>query len=458
MNIAIFTDTYLPDINGVAASVFTLAEELEKRGHKVYIFTGSKEKKEEKEETFYQWASDLWQKAFSEILEEKPIRKVYRLPSLSISFLKPHRMGTPISLNAFRMMKKLDIDIVHTQTEFLIGFLGMSMASAYRLPVVHTYHTMYEDYTHYIAKGTIVTPEMARSYSKFFCNQADCVVAPTRKTLDHLRSYGVKRDIHTIPTGINLEPFSKESHPEEEISELRRSMKLAPEVPVILFLGRMAKEKSIDILLSKMPMILEKIPNAKLLLVGTGPAEEDLRKMANTLGIEESVIFAGRVPYTEVGKYYQLGDVFVSCSTSETQGLTYYEAIAAGVPVLARRDESIEDFFESEKNCLLFDDEDTLPELLVRIMEDKALSKKLSIKASEGMAEISSQCFGQRIEDVYMNAIDKEVIRRKKKNHSIKTKQKKTMRQRLLRSKAYTGRIISGTTKSIKNLTRDNKK
>ena len=436
MNIAIFTDTYLPDINGVASSVYTLADALQQRGHKAYIFTVSKEKKEERS---YKWIYEQLQKWLSEDEDsegEKAARQVYRLMSIPLAFLKPHRAGTPISLNVFRLMKKLDIDVIHTQTEFTMGFMGLSMSSAFRLPMVHTYHTMYEDYTHYIAKGAILTPDMARSFSKTFCNWADAVIAPTCKTSDSLLSYGVKRNIYTVPTGINLRPFSKAAYSADEILRLKKSLSLAPEWPIILSIGRIAKEKSLDQLICAMPEILKKKPDARLLLVGAGPDLENLQELTRSLHLRDRVIFAGRVPYEQIGKYYQLGDVFACCSTSETQGLTYYEAMAAGVPLLVKRDKSVEGVLTDRENAILFDDSAELPEKIRELLTDSAL-RETCVRNSAAIAEIySAERFGQCVEDVYINVIDQVHMRRGIKNYSPKKVEPvRSTKRRQLRSK-----------------------
>ncbi|MEG1149372.1 MAG: glycosyltransferase, partial [Niameybacter sp.] len=165
MNIGIFTDTYLPQINGVVSSIVTLEEQLKKQGHNVYIFTIS-----------HPHAND-----------QKPY--VYRIPSLPFVFLKDHRVGIIYSQKLVNRVKKLKLDIILSQTEFSLGFLAKLISKKIDVPIVHTYHTMYEEYMHYISKGVEFSPELARKYSKMFCNSVDGVVAPTEKTKDLLLNY-----------------------------------------------------------------------------------------------------------------------------------------------------------------------------------------------------------------------------------------------------------------------------
>ena len=438
MNIAIFTDAYLPNTNGVAASAYTLTKELQKLGHSVYIFTGSKEKMSTGH--FRNWtnwfqndSNDSLYRHTSE--KRRDDRTVHRIPSVPLSFLKPYRAATPVSFHTFRLMKKLDIDIIHTQTEFMLGFLGMSMATVFRLPVVHTYHTMYEDYTHYISKAGVFGPEFARAYSKSFCNTADVVIAPTGKTEEALKQYGVKKEIYTIPTGINLQPFSKDTYTKEEILELKKTLQIDPEWPIILSLGRVAKEKSIDRIIQHMPEIRKERNDIRLVIVGDGPELDNLKQLTKDLDVADRVIFTGRVPYENIGKYYQLGDVFVCCSTSETQGLTYYEALAAGIPLLVRNDACIFNILIHGVNASLYEDEKEIPGMIYQLLDDSALVDKYRRNSNEVLEEFSSERFARRVEDVYNNMISKEHMRKGRKRVRVSRARRKYKKSSFVVSK-----------------------
>lgn len=386
MNVAIFTDTYFPDTNGVTSSIFTLSQELKKRGHNVYVFTVSEPKA-----------------ALKKVAADP---SVYRFPSIPIVFIKPQRAANPFSIRLIRLIKKFKIDIIHTQSEFFMGFMAVGASTSLRIPIVHTYHTMLEDYTHYIAHGKLATPAMARQYSKTFCGFASSIIVPTEKVANSLREYGVKKPITVIPTGINLSPFMKENHPAEEILALKKKRDIDPSWPVILCLGRLAKEKSVDLLISQMPRIISKIPEARLVIVGSGPDEEKLKELSASLNVSDRVIFLGAAPYREIGSYYQLGDVFVCCSTTETQGLTYYEAMASGVPIVARRDDCIKKIIRDRIDGRLFDSPESLPDILNELLSDPAQAQIYAKNAYDAVTAYSSVAFGERVEDVYMNTID----------------------------------------------------
>ena len=393
MNIAIITDTYFPDINGVTSSIYTLAVALRKQGHRVYIFC----------------TSDNNSPVIRRVSKNPP---VFRIPSVPMLLVRPYRTTMPYSFRLIHILKRLKIDIIHTQTEFSMGFVGLSTSMALHLPIVHTYHTMLEDYTHYILNGKvtgIITPELAQKFSKTFCNVPTGLIVPTEKVKNSLHEYGVKKPIYVIPTGINLEPFRRSNFDSSEIDALRSKFGIHPGEKIILSLGRVAKEKSIHHIIEQMPEVHKRMPNTRLLIVGDGPALPELKQLAEKLGATDSVIFAGAAPYAEIGKYYQLGDVFISCSTSETQGLTYYEAMAAGLPVIARKDDAVNELFIDGKNARLFESENQIPDLVEEILKDDESAKRYSANAEETVEAFSAETFANRVLEAYKNAIARHV-------------------------------------------------
>jgi 1,2-diacylglycerol 3-alpha-glucosyltransferase len=299
----------------------------------------------------------------------------------------------------------LRLDLVHTQTEFTMGFLGKLVAESLNVPMVHTYHTMYAEYTHYIARGHLIKPRFATDYSRLFCNRADHVITPVEKTRQSLLSYGVKRPITVVPTGIDFQPFSRDACPQAEVANMRRELGIDDADPVIVFVGRVAKEKRVDVVLEQMPYILRHLPKAKLVVVGDGPAMAQLRQMTASMEIEGSVRFTGPKPWREIGKYYRIGDVFVTASTSETQGLTYIEAMAAEVPVLAKDDASLEDVVWDGVNGLLFQKDEELGPRVVSALSDQLQLKSMADRAFAGIAHFSSACFAARLETIYEDAM-----------------------------------------------------
>ncbi|MCL2852688.1 MAG: glycosyltransferase family 4 protein [Defluviitaleaceae bacterium] len=383
MNIGIFTDTYCPQINGVATSVNTLKNELESRGHKVFIFTAKDPAVNEKE------------------------RNVFRLPSMPFVFSPAYRATYMYPPRLLINMRRLGLDVIHTHTEFSVGWLGKIVSEYLRKPHVHTYHTMYEDYVHYVANGRLITRKMAGRFSRLFCNRAQIVVAPAPSTRESLLSYGVKRDVEVVPTGINFGPFAKSGFAPEEIRALRESLGISDGCPVIINVGRVAKEKSVDVLIGAMPGLLRRIPEAKLVMVGNGPIIGEMTSLAASLGVGKSVIFTGGKPLAEIGSYYQVGDVFATASTSETQGLTYYEAMASSVPVVAKRDTSIANTLIDGYNSYIFDDDAQLADVLYTALTDKAKASTLIRNAHETLKPLSSKRYGETMEKLYESVIER---------------------------------------------------
>jgi len=380
MKIGLFTDTYYPQISGVAASVSTLKEQLISRGHDVYIFTTTDPK------------------------AEKDELNVYRLQSLP--FVSKRRIGLCILPRLKKLVYKLNIDLIHTHTEFPLGQYGRWVAKSLNIPLVHTMHTIYEDYTHYVAPSKLdnVAKSAAKKLTKSFCNAASEVIVPTDKTLQLLLSYGVNKRISVIPTGIDLDRFSPSKYDRDDIQALKASFGISPDEKVMLYIGRVSEEKNIIEVLKYAKEYMRENTGVKFLVIGDGPARIDLEEQTKSLGISDKVIFAGQRKWTEIGRYYQLGDVFVTASQSETQGLTYIEALSAGVPVIAKSDPCIEGVVQNGINGYTFNGQDDFMEALNIVLGDQSAREKLSAAAEQSVSKYSSHQYGHDVEKLYMDA------------------------------------------------------
>lgn len=378
MKIGLFTDTYYPQINGVATSVLMLKKNLEMRGHKVYVFTTTDPKADSKE------------------------KDVYRVPS--IPFVSARRVGMFYNPRLSKIIKRLGLDVIHTHTEFSLGIFGRTMAKELNIPFLHTYHTIYEDYTHYIGRLGVFDPiaKMAvRKLSIKFCNSADKVIVPTEKVKDLLLSYDLKQDISIIPTGIELSKFSKQNYNFNIVQNLRTDLGIEEKDKVVLYIGRISKEKNIEEILIAMKSYLNERENVKLVLIGDGPEKNALENRAKELGIDDQTIFAGERPWNEIGTYYQMGDVFVSASQSETQGLTYIEALTSGLPVVAKADKCLEGVLKDNINGYAFHNQEDFIKALDSILYDELKQERLSAGAIESTRKFSAEHFAYTVEVVY---------------------------------------------------------
>jgi 1,2-diacylglycerol 3-alpha-glucosyltransferase len=258
---------------------------------------------------------------------------------------------------------------------------------------------MYEDYTHYVANGHLLKPGAARSYSRIFCNGAGVVVAPSVKAKDSLISYGVTRPINVIPTGFDFTQFMEDNP--KETARIKKSLGVPQGAKVMVSVCRIAKEKSIDIIISQMPELLKKLPGLKFVIVGSGPYTDILKELCVSLNVADSVIFAGPKSWDEIAKYYKTGDLFVSASTSETQGLTLMEAMASGTPVAVIKDPSTESVVKNKQTGYTFEIETCADVLYTALTSDNTAIVK---NARQGIGEFSAATFALKIEETYNEA------------------------------------------------------
>lgn len=379
MNIGLFTETYYPEINGVANSVYMLKHELEYRGHNVYVFTTTTPNAPE-----YEY-------------------NVFRVPSVPFIFINERRVGLFYQPSLAGVIRKLNLDIIHTHTEFSLGVFGRIMARELRLPIVHTYHTIYEDYTHYLTHFKLLdrrAKAFARIYSKLCCNSAERVIVPTEKTRQLLMRYKVHKGISVIPTGIDLRKFEKSNYSSDMIKSLKEKYNILPNEKVIIYVGRVSQEKNLEELVNAMPAYMSSRKDLKFVIVGSGPALDGLKDLVRRFGLLERFVFTGAQPWDNIGMYYRLGDVFVSASRSETQGLTYIEAMASGLPVVAKEDRCLEGILKPGKNGYAFIDEKSLYEGLDQVLY---LDKTTDYcgNAENTAREFSAQDYARKVEEVY---------------------------------------------------------
>lgn len=385
MKIGIFTDTYYPQINGVATSVLMLKENLEKQGHSIYIFTTTDPKAPTNE------------------------YNVFRLPS--IPFASGRRIGVIYHLSIARKIRELQLDLIHTHTEFSLGIFGRMIANELGIPTVHTMHTMYEQYIHYIAKSGVLdaaAKTLARKLSRNFCNTSDAVIAPTEKVEEMLRGYGVRNKVAVIPTGIELDKFAPVRYGTDEVAALKAEYALTDTDRVLLYIGRISKEKNIEEIFHGLKEYLPQHHEVKFLIVGDGPDRENLQSLTQNLGIGKQVIFIGEKPWDQIGLYYQLGDVFVSASQSETQGLTYIEALAAGLPLIAKTDSCLEHVLFDGVNGFEFSDKAGLLNALEATLSSDSSLQGMSMAALRSTVPFSAMTFAGTVAALYEDTLSQK--------------------------------------------------
>ena len=400
MRIGLFTDTYPPFINGVSTSVLMLKQGLEKLGHEVYVVTVNDESFSYKEED-----------------------GILKIPSFPIGLMNFRQTGI-YPIKAFNIIKKWKLDIIHSHTEFSIGTFARLISKQLNIPLVHTYHTMYEEYIYYITKGYFnsASKKLVEYLTLFLCDKTiDELIVPTEKTKELFKDkYKVKRDVYVIPSGIDTTRFYKENIDKNEIINLKKDLGLKKTDFIVLYVGRIAKEKSIDFLINNFNSVLKRIPKAKMIIVGDGPDIKDLIDLTRKKGLENNIIFTGKAPWTDVPKYYSLCDLFVTASKTETQGLTVIEAMGASKPVVAIRDESFELMITDKKDGLFFDDEKSYVDMIYEVYKNKKLRDEISFNARLTADKYSPYNYAKNVLKVYDKVISKDTNVVKKVVHNVK--------------------------------------
>ncbi len=398
MKIGLFTDSYPPYINGVSTSVYNLREALKKLGHTVYIVTVNdsiiKHEYDEKE-------------------------KILRIPGIPIG-IYDYRLSEIYPVSTVKMIKNWNLDVIHSHTEFGIGIFARILSKKFKIPLVHTYHTLYEDYTHYITHNHFdkLSKKIVKDLTKVYCvKTAKETIVPTDKIYKLFKEkYMITKNISVIPSGIDIERFFEENVEKSKVEQIKEKYGITPKDFTIIFVGRLAPEKNIEFLLNAQQKLVEKkINNIKLLIVGDGPDKENYINISRKLNIFDKVIFTGKIPQEEIQYYYQCADAFVTASNSETQGLTVIEAMAAGVVPICINDMAFIDMLPKKS---LFSNQNEYINQLVKFSTDEDLRKEYKIEIRKKAEEYSSKVYAQKVLNVYNG-----VLNGGKKDNTLKSKE-----------------------------------
>lgn len=333
MRIALFTETYLPYINGVVTHVKSLKEGLEKQGHEVLVVTADPH-------TNHHYLKD----------------KVLHCPAKSIKRFYNFGMAFPFSHTRLQYLRAFDPDIIHIHQEFGIGYSGMQIAKILKKPLVYTLHTMYDDYLYYVAPRPLIplVKKFSHRYAHFLADSAVCLTGPSKKVEEYFRECGIDKDVSVIPNPVELDTFDPAGVSEAEIAACRAKYGLAVTDTVACFCGRLGQEKSVDILLDYWKKAVSPKDGCKLMIIGDGPARPALEEQAAALGIADQVIFTGAIRHNDLPPYYACCDLYITASLSDTNSISMLEGMASGLPVLQRNDPLNEGQVENGINGYIF--------------------------------------------------------------------------------------------------------
>lgn len=316
MKIALFSDTYIPEINGVAIHVKALREGLESLGHKVLVVTTNADGNENNE------------------------NGVLHCPSIKLKRIYGYGMSMPINMKQYNAIRKFDPDVIHIHTEFGIGLFGIFVAKRLKKPIVYTLHTIYDDYVYYVMPKPFVKAgrNVFYKYIRMISKNANVITGPSEKSHEYLKHAGIKRSIEVIPNPVDVDKFNASNVTIDEINAVRKKYKIPKNAFVACVITRIGREKSIDVLIDYIAKYIKINPNFRFLIVGDGPSKAELEKQTKDQGLENIVIFVGKVPNSELLPYYAVSDAFFTASLSDTNSISMLEAMSMGLPILQRSD------------------------------------------------------------------------------------------------------------------------
>ncbi len=372
LNIAIFSDSALPILNGVSVSIDALIEGLRERGHSVHLFTSG-----------YPGHRDL----------DPNTHRFFATKT-------PFAPGYPLSLPPFypllREFRQHKFDLIHTHTPFTIGFVGLRWAESHNIPLVTTYHTLYDKYTHYIPlfPNRFLKYKIAK-HTNYYYNRVRHIITPSKFSRDWLSRHQIRRPITVIPTGV----------PDPIVTPrdvARKMLNANPGRTVALYCGRIAVEKNLDVLIHAMARLMPTNPDLRLWVVGDGPAREQYRRLARDLGIGDKVKFWGFIERSQIGLYYSAADLFTFASQTETQGLVIQEAMSYGLPIVTVEGGGADDTVLHGENGLITQNSiSEFASAAQSIIQNPQLAQRMGVSATDTYREHTISRMVDRIITVY---------------------------------------------------------
>ena len=370
MDVAWFTDTWLPNRDGVVTSLLSFKKVMEERGHNVYVFSPGLKNGEENGIFYY--------RAF-----KFPPYPQYRFPS-------------PFSVFSRRspsIIRKIGANIIHSHSPGVMGLHARVSSSKTKIPMVFTFHTFIDDSVYLLFKNERmqnISRNFIYKWLRWYTRQCKCIIVPSNYVKKRLEKIVGGKEFEIIPTGIDIEKFRK--------GDEKRARERYENKKIILHVGRVVKEKNIELLIKAAPHILKEV-DAVFMIVGEGPHRKNLEEMVGKMGISPHFVFTGFVEDDILLDYYRAADVFAFPSLYETQGLVALEAMAAGVPVVASRAKAIPDFIKDGENGYLVNpyDASEFAQKILEAMDDKEVIKR----AKKFVEEYAIERMAERLMKTY---------------------------------------------------------
>ena len=344
-----FTNTYLPHVGGVARSVSTFTEDLEKAGHDVRIFAPT----------------------FPEITGQKKesARHVVRIPAIQKFNGSDFSVRLPLPGIVHKSLKDFKPDLIHSHHPFLMGDTALRAARSLDLPLVFTHHTRYENYTHYVPLNSKALRRFVIKLATEYANLCNRVIAPSLGIRKLLQDRGVRSPVDMLPTGIDIDYFQA-----GDGRRFRKELGIAADTVVIGHVGRLAREKNLPYLSRAVAACLKEQENGCFLVAGKGDAEQEIRRIFSSYHLEKRLLMTGNLSGRLLSDCYAAMDIFAFASQSETQGLVLTEAMAAATPVIALSATGVDDVMQHLVNGLKLEesaDEKAFAAALAKALSDR---------------------------------------------------------------------------------------
>lgn len=403
MNIAMFTDAYYPRINGVVVSVKSYAEALINLGHNVCIVCCDYQETED--------SANQSKMIIPQTYTDERVQ-VLRIPSHHLFFSEEDRLARISQWHTIKHeMDSFKPDIIHINSEFFVGYYGLTYGRFRYIPIVYTFHTLWEDYV----KGYIhfmpvnASKKIAKDLIKLFLKRADEIITPTNRIANVVKEYKINRPTDILPTGIsnNISTISDSERDFLYKKLITEDFPLLKNKNILLYVGRVVKEKNLDFLFPVLKNVQKRVPDTALLIVGGGPELIPLKERAKQAGLENHIFFTDYIPRGNLAFYYSVAKIFVFPSVTETQGLVTIEAMMNGLPVVAIGEMGTIDVMQGDNGGFMVEnDVNKFSDKVTELLSDSELCKNKSIEAKEWSKQWDISILSKKLVSLYENAID----------------------------------------------------
>lgn len=372
MNIALFTETYLPYINGVVTHVKSLKEGLEKLGHKVLVVAADPHAR-------HHYVRD----------------GVLNCPAITSKKIYEYGVASPVSYKRLKMLKEFNPDIIHIHNEFGVGLSGITYSNLLNVPLVYTLHTMYDEYLYYVTPAPLmpIAKRIAHGYTKIFARNAAGLTGPSAKVEEFFKEVGIDKKVYVIPNPVEIDAFNLNNIKEEDVQAVKKKYNIKEDETLFCFCGRLGKEKSVDLLIEYWAQCFKDRDDLKLMIIGDGPIRPEYEELAKNLGISNKIIFTGAVDHSKLPPYYACCQVYITASLSDTNSISMKEGMAMGLLVCSRLDPLNEGQVVDGVNGFNFKDADEMKQKIENYLAlDTEEKDELKYRVINQM--LSADCLG----------------------------------------------------------------